>query len=141
MSRKPLKEKSILDGIFLFIAIAGIITFISELLIFLITFNLGYPIEKVRTMVLTSDVLFEMFFIFTCRSSKPLLKIGIFSNRALTFAFFLSLFAHLAILYTPLSTFLKVAPLGVNDWLLLLPFALSGIVIFEIAKYFRKDKR
>ena len=138
MNKKPQREKSILDNIKLFIIIAGLITFISELLVFTITMNIGYAIEHVRTMVVTGDIMFELFFLFTCRSDKKLLDIGIFSNKYLIYAVGASFVLQLLAIYSPLNHYTGFVPLSLVEWLFILPFALLGLVVFEAWKYVKK---
>jgi len=142
MRTKPKKEKSILDGIWGFIILGGLLNFIACFIIYLLSINNGTPIEQTRAMVLTTGILFELFFIYTCRSDKPLLDIGIFSNKWLNYAIVFSLAAQLALLYTPLAGIFAVSALSLKQWIFILPFAVSGLIIFEIAKYIRfKSKK
>jgi len=136
MKRKPSKEKGLLSGIWFFVIAAGIIAFLVETAVFLISLN-NYSLIKVRTLVLTSGILFELFFIFTCRSNKKLKEIGFFSNKYVVYAFLLSLFFHLSVIYTPLANVFRLSSLNLNDWLFVLPFSVSGLFIFEIAKYLK----
>jgi len=138
MQKKPLKEKSVLDNIFWYILIAGALCFFVEIFIFLFTLN-RFPIEKVRTLVLTTDILFEMFFIFTIRSNKKLKEIGIFSNKYLIYAVLISLILHIFVIYTPLNILFKLMPLSFSDWLLIVPLSLIGVLAFEAWKYIKKN--
>ncbi len=138
MKSKPRREESLLQGIWKFILIAGLITFFAELFVFLIALNKNISISYAQTMVLTTSVLFELFFIYTCRSKKPLTEIGIFSNKWLNMAFLFGLALQLILIYTPLAGIFKLTALSLNDWLLVIPFALSGLILFEITKYIRK---
>jgi Ca2+-transporting ATPase len=140
MKNQPRKESSILDHVWKFIVFAGILTFAVKFTIFLITLNSGVPIDEVRSSVLTTVILFELFFVYTCRSEKPLLKEGFFSNKWLNYAVLFSIIAHLILLYTPLAGIFKLAPLQLRDWIFILPFSISGLLIFEIRKYFKKKK-
>jgi Ca2+-transporting ATPase len=140
MKNKPRKESSILDHVWKFIVLAGILTFAVKFTIFLITLKSGVPIEEVRSSVLTTVILFELFFVYTCRSENPLLKEGVFSNKWLNYAVLFSIMAHLILLYTPLAGIFKLVPLTLKDWLFILPFSISGLIIFEIRKYFKKKK-
>ncbi len=103
--------------------------------------NLGLSIEKVRTLVMTTGILFELLFVYSCRSNTPLLKQGVFSNKWLNYAVLFSIVAHLILLYTPLADIFKLVPLALSDWLFILPFAVSGLVVFEIVKYCKKCNR
>lgn len=138
MKRKPKIEKSILSGTWKFIIYAGILAFIIELAVYLIGINNGFHIDKVRTLVLTTAIIYELLFVYTCRSSLSLKEIGIFSNKWLNYAVFGSILVHLALLYTNLGSFFSVVPLTINDWLFVLPFAFSGVIVFEVVKLVRK---
>ena len=141
MKTKPRKEKSLLNGIWKFILIGGLLNFIVCFIVYLTGINNGLAIEHTRTMVLTTGILFELFFIYTCRSKKPLTKIGIFSNKWLNYAIISALVAQFILLYTPLATVFGVVPLTIQNWLFILPFAVSGLVVFEIAKFFRRKSK
>lgn len=137
MKRKPEDEKNLLSGIKTFIIFASILIFASELGIFLFALSKNYTIEVVRTMVLTSDIIYELSFVYVCRSDKSLKEIGFFSNKYLNGAVIISLAMHLAVLYTPLSSVFGLGTLGINEWLIILPFGLSGLIIFESYKIIR----
>jgi Ca2+-transporting ATPase len=140
MAKKPKKEKSILEGILLFLVIAGIITFVSELAIFLLSLN-KYDISQVRTMVVTGDILFELLFVFICRNHKIFGKDGALSNKLVFYGVLLSIIAHVAVLYTSASKFFEFTPLTLNQWLLILPFSFSGIVLFGVGRWIIKKTK
>ncbi|MFC1682089.1 cation-translocating P-type ATPase [Nanoarchaeota archaeon] len=140
MKTKPRQEKSILDGIWKFVIIAGVFAFIIGLSIYLIGTYKGFSIEKIRTMVLTTTIFYELLFIYTCRSKQSLLKTGIFSNKWLNYAVVFSLALHLVLLYTPLASLFGVVPLTIKEWIFILPFAVSGLVVFEVWKLVRRKK-
>jgi Ca2+-transporting ATPase len=140
MNTKPRREKSILEGIWKFVIIAGIFTFVVKFFVYLLGIFNDLSIEKTRTIVLTTAILFELFFVYTCRSKKPVLKIGIFKNKWMNYAVIFSVILHLILLYTPLSVFFGVVPLSLNDWILIFPFAISGLVLFEGMKYLKNLK-
>jgi len=141
MKTKPRKEKSILSGTFTYIILAGIFAFLVELILFQFCLNKGFEIELTRTLILTTAIIYELLFVYTIRSKKPIFKIGIFSNKWLNYAVIFSLALHLILLYTPLGNIFNLVPLTLNHWLLILPFAFSGLIIFELAKYFLKLKK
>ncbi len=141
MKRKPLREKSILDNIWVFIVVVGIFSLLIQLFIFFYALNAGWAIEKVRTFVMVTGIMFELLFVYSCRSNTPLLKKGIFSNKWLNYAVLFSILANIVLLYTPLAGIFKLVPLALSDWLFILPFAVSGLVVFEIVKYCKKCNR
>jgi len=138
MRGKPRKEKSILDKILIYVLIGGFIAFLVGLIIFLIAIN-KYPdnSEKVWTLVLTGDVLFEMFLIFSIKSSRKIHKAD-WTNKWVILGVLSAIIIQIIALYTPLASALSLVPLTIKDWLFLLPFGLSGFILFEIAKFFKK---
>lgn len=140
MGSSPRKEKSILENIWKFIIIAGIFTFAVKLVVYVFGVNNDISEELTRTLILTTVVIFELLFVYTCRSNKKLLDIGIFSNKWLNYSVIFSIFAHLILLYTPLGNLFGVLPLSLGNWLLVFPLAISGLVVFETAKYLRTSK-
>ena len=78
--------------------------------------------------------MFEIFFVFTCRSNKPIHKIGFFTNKFLIIAVLASILLHLIAIYTPINQFLYLTPLSFLDWTKILGLSLSGLVLFEIGK-------
>ena len=140
MNTKPRQEKSILDNIWKFIILAGLLAFVVAAIVYLIGINKNLPAEKIQTLVLTTVILYELLFVYTCRSNKPLWEKGVFTNKWMNYAVLFSLFLHLILLYTPLANAFGVVALGLNDWLFILPFAVSGLVVFEVGKMI-KSKR
>ena len=136
MNSKPRKEKSLLSGIWKFIIFAGLLNFTVELIGYLFgTFN-SYDLNLIRTMVLTIGIVFELLFVYTCRSESSLTKIGIFSNKWLNYATLLGLSLHMVLLYTPLANVFGVVPLGLNNWIMVILLGIVGVVVFELKKYF-----
>ena len=138
MKTKPRREKSILDDIWKFVLAAGIFTLVIKSSIYVMGVNNNLPANQVQTMVLTTAILFELLFVYTCRSKLPINKIGIFSNKWMNYAVLTSIILHLILLYTPLANAFGVVPLTLSNWLFILPFAISGLVAFEVWKIIRK---
>lgn len=141
MKTKPRKEKSLLDGIWRFVILAGILALIAELVMFLFGYYHSYDLLRIRTMTLTTAIMFEIFFVYSCRSNTSLFKGGFFSNKWMNYATLLAISVHLFLLYTPLGIYFSLIPLSLMDWIFILPFAISGLLIFETVKYFREDKK
>jgi Ca2+-transporting ATPase len=130
MRRKPRPSgQSILHGMLPFVVVGGALAFATELLAFLVGF--GNSIEYGRTMALTTAVLFELFFVFNCRSerlhvwaSRP------FENRKLLLAVAIAIIAQLLVIYLPsLQAAFGTVALSATDWALILPLAASGLLI------------
>ena len=135
MKSKPRQEKSIFHGITKFIIFGGMLDFFACLLVYIIGFNIkGLSVPEVQTMVATTGIIFELFFIYTCRTDRPLIEKGIFSNKWLNLALITGLGLQIALLYTPLNALFGAVPLTLNDWLFVLPFGISGLIISETVK-------
>ena len=70
MKRKPKKE-GILKGVVGFIILAGLLAFIISFFLFYL--NIA-DVGKARTMAVTTGVIFEMFLVFNCKTSKSVFK-------------------------------------------------------------------
>ena len=127
-------DKSILKGMFGFILIGGLLAFLSGISVFFLGLWADEPIEKIRTSVLTTSILFQLLFAFTCRSSKSLIKIGPFTNRWLLAAFAGAFALQILLIYSPLGFAFEVVPLGFNDWIPIIFASISGLLVFEIMK-------
>lgn len=94
-------------------------------------------LEKARTIVLCSVVVFEWLIGFEMRSDEiPLRKIGFFKNIPILLAVGFTCSLHLMILYVPFFQFLfKVEPLSFSEWGIAL---IPGISIF-ILEMVRKE--
>jgi len=136
MKTKPRKEASLLNDIFLFVMIAGIISVASSLLIF--HYGLGnLSIEKTRTMVMFTTIGFEVFFVFSCRSNKPIHKIGYFSNKYILYAVGAMIAMQAILVFTPLAGYFSIVSLTGKEWLFVLAASVPGLIFFEGAKYFK----
>lgn len=94
--------------------------------------------EYAQTMAFVTLSISELFRAFTARSEYyPLLKIGVFKNKLMNWAVFGSLALIFAVIYVPfLQPIFNTAPLGVAEWLEILPLVLIPSVAAEITKLF-----
>ncbi len=138
MKTEPRKNDGLLGGIFLYVLTSSLLLFAVELFFFFFGLNRGYPIVKIRTLVLCSSILFQLCFVSTVRSRKKLTEIGFFSNKTLLYTISAALLLQLAIIYTPLSSIFRLTPLALTDWLLIIPLSLIGLIVFELWKYQKK---
>jgi Ca2+-transporting ATPase len=149
MERPPRDPKSSIftKNVLVTIAVIGIIMAATMISMFL--WKLGTEtgswrnasdllVEEAQTMVLCTMVIFELFTALACRSEiHSYFKIGVFSNKWLIYANLSSLALLLAILYIPaLQNPLHVLPIGLEDWIVILPVSLTGFVAVELVKVF-----
>ena len=131
MKRKPRNPKeTIMYKLLPFIIAGGILFGLSSLLMFYLEFKDG-TIEKARTMAFTTVVIFELIFVFNCRSEdKSVWRINPFSNRLLILAVLTGLLLQIAIVYVPiLNTWFKTVPLHPFDWLIITLISATGLLI------------
>ena len=86
---------------------------------------LSGDLDKARSVVLTSLILFELFLVYASRSEKNSL-FSLHTNWYLHGAVALSFILQLGLLYGPFASYFSVVPLSFSDWLLVLPLSLSG---------------
>jgi len=136
MKRKPKNpEETILHGIWQFIVIAGLISFLVAIGLFALFYQAD--LAKARTIALSVLVFCELFLAFTCRSDKPLLKIGIFSNKFLIYSVLGAFALQLIAIYTPLSAIFGFKALAIGELLVVIAASSIGLIFFETIKSIR----
>ena len=127
MTRKP--SKDFLKKYTALIVATGIISTLAWYGIFLQTLPQG--LDKARTMVFTSIVIFELILVFNLRSEKKsVFRNNPFSNRFLIFSVISSIVLQLAVIYIPeLQSLFGTVGLGLNDWLVVLLYSSSALLI------------
>ena len=136
MSTKPRKESSLLSGILPSIILASVLALISCLVIFYYGLS-HYDLDYARTLVLLSLVGFETLFVMSCRSEKPLHKIGYFTNKSLLVAIALVIVLQALLMITPLASVFSLEMISLFDLFLVILASLPGVVVFELIKIFK----
>ena len=133
MSRKPRNPKEgLLHGMVLFIAAAAVVDFLAEMVLLVYWKHTGFAsVERLRTLIFTSTALFEVFFVFNCRSeSHSVFRSNLLENKPLLLAAATSVILQLAVVYLPfLQPLFQTVPLSASDWLIVLAIAASGLLI------------
>ena len=138
MKRKPTNpEESILGNIGGFIFIAGIISFIAAFALFA---SFQSDLDKARTMAATTSIFSELFIVFTCRSSKSIFKIGVFSNKFILYSVLAAFLLQIAAIYTPLANVFGFKALPIGDLLLVIVVSSASLVFFEISKLTKNSR-
>jgi Ca2+-transporting ATPase len=133
MQRAPKNpEETILHGIFSFIIIAGIISFIATMASFMLFYH--SDLAKARTMALSVSVFCELFLVFTCRSDKNIWKIGVFSNKMLVYSVLAAFALQLIAIYSPLSAVFGFKALSLAEILIAIALSSAAFVFFECRK-------
>jgi Ca2+-transporting ATPase len=99
-------------------------------------------LEFAETMAFATLTLSELLRAFTARSEYfPLLKVGIFSNHWMNYAALSSLVIVLASIYVPfLNIVFQTNPLGLEQWLVIIPLLLVPSIAAELTKTFFAPK-
>jgi Ca2+-transporting ATPase len=94
--------------------------------------------EAAKTMAFATISFSELLRAFTSRSDRyPLLKIGIFTNRAMLIAVSTSALLLLAVIYVPfLNPIFDTVPLDSTQWAIILPLLLVPALVAELTKTF-----
>jgi Ca2+-transporting ATPase len=139
MKRKPLnKKETILTGMFGFMLIAGLVSFVVTIGLF--AFFYQQDLSKARTIALTTAIFCEMFIVLSCRSEKNIWKIGVFSNKFLVFSIAFAIGLQLIAIYTPLSLVFGFERLSFLELLIIFLASLPLFIIFEIKKFWISKK-
>ena len=90
------------------------------------------------TMAFATISFSELLRAFTSRSDRyPLLKIGIFTNKAMLYAVSTSALLLLAVIYVPfLQPIFDTVPLNATQWAIILPLLLVPALVAELTKAF-----
>ena len=93
--------------------------------------------EMARTMAFATISFSELLRAFTARSLQvPLLRMGLFSNRAMFYAVVASVLMLLVVIYVPvLQPIFNTVPLGPEQWRVVLPLLLVPALVAEFSKF------
>jgi Ca2+-transporting ATPase len=136
MSRPPRRlNEGLFDGRTLLLVCSAVVPFIIGLTLYFILLREGDPLVLIHSKLFTFSIIYQLFFVFTVRSASPLLRIGLFSNRALLGAVAIPFALQLVLLYTPVSTAFELVPLTLSELGEMTVLGSLGLLLFELAKY------
>lgn len=137
MLEKPrLRKEHILSNSRWFIIVATLLGWGVSFSLFLRELHIT-DIDKARTIVLTTIIIFELFLAFTIRSDKYNIR-ELKTNKYLRWWTIISLWLHIALIYTPIGKAFKLTTLNWSDWLLITWLWSIGFIVFEIIKLIKK---
>jgi P-type Ca2+ transporter type 2C len=98
--------------------------------------------EFAQTMAFVTLSISELFRAYTARSEYyPLLKIGVFKNKLMNWAVLGSMVLIFVVVYVPFfQPIFNTAPLGIAQWLEILPLVLIPSVAAELTKVFIRKR-
>jgi magnesium-transporting ATPase (P-type) len=93
-------------------------------------------LRKAQTLVATTIVLFQIFYLFQCRSlRRSSFKMGAWSNPAIYIGIGATLLMQAAFVHVPIFNVLfHSAPLGLRDWLACTAIAASIVPVMALEK-------
>ncbi len=142
-ARSP-KEPVITRDMALGIGVVGVVDMLAILGVFYLGMQ-RYPghLEAAQTMAFVTLCTSELIRAFAARSEyQSVFALGLFSNRWMVAAVAVSFALVMAVVYLPfLAPFFDAVPLGVDDWLLMLPFFFASPVAMEMLKFYFRGRR
>ena len=117
--------------------IVGIALLLTSVMMILFAYSLvSRSLAETRSLVFASIILFELTFVFSCRSqSQTIFRLGVTSNKYLVAAVMWELFLLFLILYTPsIAPLFDVSPIALGDWSLVMTAGISGFISAETVK-------
>ncbi len=130
MKRKPRdKDENIIRSLLpFFLTIVSLMCFV---VIISFLWSLQFEIEKTRTIVFTTIVVFILLLVFNCRSeTKSLLESKPFSNKYLLLGVMSSFLLQIVVIYTPFfQNIFQTVPLNLFDWGMIAIFGVTALLI------------
>jgi Ca2+-transporting ATPase len=130
MKRSP-RSNGILNGIKGFVIAGGTIATIIGFIFFLLYMD---NIDKARTMIVTSSIVFEMFLAFNSKAHKSVFKSPM--NKYLIYAVLVSIGLHMLVIYTPINSLFYFVHLSMYEWLQVIGISFIGFLGMEGYKVF-----
>ncbi|MBB5321908.1 cation-translocating P-type ATPase [Marinobacter oulmenensis] len=136
---EPVFDKHIIEHVLVVGSWMGLVAFLN----FQWTFEQTQNLEEARNLTLMLMVLFGNIHALNSRSEfRSLFRIPLLRNPFLMLAVPLAQLAHIGAMYTPgLSDVLQIQPISLQEWLQLLGFALSLLVVEELHKVLIRRRR
>ena len=133
---RPRREGIVSRVLWVRTAIVGAVMAVGTLALFLHELSATDDLERARTVALTTMVLFQVFHVGNCRSElRSAFAKSPFSNRILFMGTAAALGLHIAALHLPFTQYvLRVQPLDVSTWVVMIAVASTVIVAVELHK-------
>jgi len=126
--------------------LVGVICTITSLILFglfIYFYKAGWEINHIRTMVFAAIGVDSLFYIFSCKNlKKSIWRYNIFDNSFLIISvIFGFLMIALAVYFPFLQNILKLIPLNIYDWLILISIGLFNLLAIELGKLLFINKK
>lgn len=119
------------------IIVVSLFSALSALLVFNYFFQSQGDLEMARSMVFGVLGINTLFYVFSCRSlRRPLFKINLFENSYLILAVLGGLLLQILPFYIPsLQSFLRLVPLGLKEWGIIVGVGFLVVFLIEAVKW------
>ncbi|MCS4541450.1 MAG: cation-translocating P-type ATPase [Euryarchaeota archaeon] len=139
-------KESVFSGIKIWLA--GISALLAIGVLFIFSVGLfanaqnGESLIKARTMTFATVIIFELLFVFSCRSFRhSVFELGLLTNKYLVLAVVWEIFMLAALINVPfLRNIFGLSSLSWLDWFLVLAIASTGFIASELGKIIFKPR-
>ena len=98
--------------------------------------NMYYGQDIARTMAFLCMVVQEMAYALNCRNLKePIIKQGIFSNKAMNMGMLILIVIQLLVFLTPIGSIFEIVPLTFTHLLIIILINVVGFGVIELSKF------
>ena len=98
--------------------------------------NIYYGQDVARTMAFLCMVVQEMVYALNCRNLKePIVKQGIFSNKAMNIGMLILIVMQLLVFLTPIGSIFEIVPLTLTHLLIIILINIVGFGVIELSKF------
>ena len=98
--------------------------------------NMYYGQDIARTMAFLCMVVQEMAYALNCRNLKePIIKQGIFSNKAMNIGMLILIVMQLLVFLTPIGSIFEIVPLTFTHLLIIILINVVGFGVIELSKF------
>lgn len=141
MKRKPRNPKEhLLHGEIGRLIFAALIGFAASFALYSYLLGTGTPLVEARSVTMTLGILFELFVVISMRSSKPIWKIGLFSNKWMIGAVLIPFALQFVLLFTPMAEVFSLTAITFTEWMAVFGLCAIGFAIFEAMKFLPGSK-
>jgi Ca2+-transporting ATPase len=120
----------------------GITLAAGTLFLFISNLNAGVPLERARTIALTTMVFFQFYQAFNCRSeTRSVFRMSPISNPLLFISMIAAFLAQLSVIYVPAFQWVfRTVPITINEWVQIFMVSTTIILVVEMDKWIRGRK-
>jgi Ca2+-transporting ATPase len=115
----------------------------GTLFLFISNLTAGVPLERARTIALTTMVFFQFYQAFNCRSeTRSVFRMSPISNPLLFISMIAAFLAQLSVIYVPAFQWVfRTVPITINEWVQIFMVSTTIILVVEVDKWIRGKKQ